>query len=195
MLPAALQAPVVAVHGHDRELAVLRAAWRKVAAGGIQMVHLRGPVGSGARSLAALLAREVTTEHHTVQYVGPGGADPEPALSAPDLLVVDRVPPPAAGGRLTIVIADGDAEPDPRWAGSSADAAAVLDLGPLDRASVRALVAGEPTGSDLETATDQVWLSSGGWPEPRPCRSRRLCPAHRDRGGARGPRRRPTICA
>ena len=164
MLPAALQAPVVAVHGRDRELAVLRSVWRKVAAGGVQVVHLRGPVGSGARALAALLAQEVAAERHTVQYVGPGGADPEPALSAPDLLVVDRVPPPAAGGRLTIVIAAGDAEPESRWAGTSADAAAVLDLGPLDRAAVRALVAGYVTGSDLDTATDQVLAESGGWP-------------------------------
>ena len=145
---------------------MLRSVWREVAAGGVQVVHLRGPVGSGARTLAALLAQELATERHTVQYVGPGGADPEPALSIPDLLVVDRVPPPAAGGRLTIVIAAGDAEPEPRWAGSSADAATVLDLGPLDRAAVRALVAGYVTGSDLDTATDQVLAESGGWPGP-----------------------------
>ncbi|MFD1946782.1 AfsR/SARP family transcriptional regulator, partial [Nocardioides aestuarii] len=58
-LPDALRDPGTPMLGRERELEALREAWRATEDGSSRRVVLRGPVGAGARRLAAALADEV----------------------------------------------------------------------------------------------------------------------------------------
>ena len=156
-LPAPLRPPTFAVQGRSRELQLAVGAWRDARAHGPQVLALRGPQGAGARTLAALLAEEVSKDGGAIAYVGPGH-QPAARDAGWDLIVVDRAAgrEPLPTARLTCLLADP--------AHAVPDGATVIDLGPLDRAAVRSVVAGYVPGDEVDAATDQIMAASGGWP-------------------------------
>ncbi len=155
-LPAPLRPPTFAVQGRGRELQVAIDVWRDARANGPRVLAVRGPVGAGATTLAALLAEQVKKDGGTIAYVGPGH-EPEPD-TAGDLVVVDRaaVRGPLPAAVLTCLLTDPGSE--------VSDEATVVDLGPLDHTSVRSVVAGYVAGDEVGSATAQVMADSGGWP-------------------------------
>ena len=142
------------LRGRERELVVLRDAWQR-SASEPQVVVVRARGGAGARRLVGALAQEVTDGGAKVAYVGPGSSSPP--VGGADLVVLDRLPDPAPprGTPMTVVVA-GPREEAPT-------ASVELELGPLDRASLRELVA-DHVHDDLDEATDRVLEASDGWP-------------------------------
>ena len=142
-LPAQLRSPPVAVQGRSRELQAAVEIWRAARTDGPRVLALRGPRGAGARTLAALLAEEVNNDRGVIAYLGPDDEVAAPGGGL-DLVVIDRTADaqrvPAA--KLTCFLID-TADPIP-------DGATVIDLGPLDRAAVRSVVAGYVAGDEVD---------------------------------------------
>ena len=157
-VPQPLVATSATLYGRTAELAVLRGAWHAAQEGESQNVQIRGPVGSGARRLAAALAEQVTGAGAPVVYVGRSGRQPSGEVPAGPLLVVlDRVDGPAPDAQgLALWITGPDA--------ATIAGAMVLDLGPLDAAALRELVSDYVAGPELERVAEQVHAESGGWP-------------------------------
>lgn len=153
-LPDALRDPGTPMLGRERELEALREAWRATEDGSSRRVLLRGPVGAGARRLASALAAEVAAMGHPVAWVD---ADGERGGSGAGRTLVVRgrgAPVGRAGPGLEIHLAG----PDEEASGT------VVDLGPLDAAALRELVAGHVGEVDLDDAAATVRERSGGWP-------------------------------
>jgi DNA-binding SARP family transcriptional activator/WD40 repeat protein len=140
--------------GRERELELLRSAWRE-ASGGI--VVITGPSGSGRTRLVAELAREAHREGAQVAL----GALVRPAGRA--LLVVEDLDPACASDVVdgaTLVVATGE----PGLADALPDAAHI-SLGPLgtpDVAAIAALYADDPDAIPV----DELAARSGGLPGP-----------------------------
>ena len=181
-LPAQLRSPPFAVHGRAGELQAAVDVWRAARADGPRVVALRGPRGAGVRTLAALLAEEVSKDRGSIAYLGSEDELAEPTRGW-ELLVVDRMADgqriPAA--KLTCLLVDrGHAVPED---------ATVIDLGPLDRPAVRSVVASYVAGDELESATDRVMADSRWLARTGPRGRRHVCAVDGIGGNELGRRR------
>lgn len=170
-LPAELAAPAGPTLGRHAELAKLRTAWRRAAAGEAVRAVLRGPSGAGSSRLASVLAEEMVHEGAAVHLIGPtrSAAPPAPEQSAErggatvTLLVADHVEAPEATPHTLVLSLSGIDEAVP----SDAE---VIDLAPLSYEHVQELVTeylGSSSASErqiLTAATTQVLAESAGWP-------------------------------
>ena len=160
-VPAELVPPPGPFVGRDQELGVLRDAADRAAAGQPVTVMVRGPRGSGAARLAAELAVELAERGFRVEHLRDSADSPEPAAIATMTVVTSGMADlagwvPPQGPRLTVVVARPSA-PAPRWA-------QVLDLPPLDRGAVRAIVASYVDESIVDEVLPQVLRESQGIP-------------------------------
>jgi WD40 repeat protein/DNA-binding SARP family transcriptional activator len=160
-LPAELLPPPGPFVGRDRELAVLRDAWTRAAAGQPVTVVLRGPHGSGTSRLAGELAVEVAESGCRVQH----NADGTPPSTAPEVATLTVVTGlvaqvtwrgPPSGPRLTVVIG-GLSTAVPEWA-------EVLDLPALAPEDVRMILGTYLDGPAVDEALPAVLRESGGIP-------------------------------
>lgn len=135
--------------GRGEQLAVLRDAWRR-ARQEPTVVVVRGARGSGARRLVGELAAEVAAEGHDVLLNAESSNGQ--ALRVYDAW--DRPPPPRSG--LTVLIGRNGAAVVP--------GAVVIDLGPLARADVRAILETYVPAQVTEDLVTDVLHRSGGRP-------------------------------
>lgn len=157
-LPPGLEPPPSPILGRERELDVLREAWRRAELGEAVTTVVRGPSGAGASRLAAELAQEVARGGTDVSLLdGPDQVvEPVSGGSQPRLVVADHVSPPDCGPSCLVVVLAGERSPVP----PDAD---VVDLGPLDEQAVAAITE-QYTGVPDREATQHVLVESGGWP-------------------------------
>ena len=157
-LDAALATPL---HGRERELAELRAAWARVRAGAALVVTVSGLRGSGTTRLAAELAAEVHAGGAPVVYDDTGGSALRPSDARPALLVLDNLPlveAPRDAFLLTLVCGPDAHETD------HVDAA--IRLGALDARAVGAIAAGYARAHVPGHPGDELLGMSGGLPGP-----------------------------
>jgi WD40 repeat protein/DNA-binding SARP family transcriptional activator len=160
-VPTALLPPPGPFVGRDHELAVLRDAWTRTAAGQPVTVVLRGPHGSGTSRLVGELAVEVAESGCRVEYNADGtlpSAAPEVATLT---VVAGRVAQvtwrgPPSGPRLTVVLG-GPSTVVPEWA-------EVLDLPALAPEDVRTILGSYVDGPAVDEALPVVLRESGGIP-------------------------------
>jgi WD40 repeat protein/DNA-binding SARP family transcriptional activator len=169
LLPEELMPPPGRFVGRDGELGLLREAWERVITSGAPVtVVVRGMLGSGARRLVGELAAEVADSAVSVCFLRPG-TPPDAAVvegrSRPTLVVVDTrrtpqswtLPRPTSGPVLTVILAGSSASPD---------ADVVVDLGPLDRRAVAAIIEeyqDEVPTDEMVAEVSRVSAGRPGW--------------------------------
>lgn len=142
------------LHGRAAELAVLRRAWADATPAEPGLVVVRARPGAGARRLVGALAQEVAEAGGSVVHLQRPGDELD---GEADLVVQGRWNGQRpAGATLTVALAPSDA--------AVPTGAVVVDLGPLDRDAVRAVVLDYVAPDEVDAAADRVLADSGGWP-------------------------------
>ncbi|SOC53501.1 BTAD domain-containing putative transcriptional regulator [Ornithinimicrobium cerasi] len=157
--PPWLREPPSSLHGRDEELGRLLRAWERVETGQQGYAVLRGPAGAGATRLAQALASHVTDRGGVVLDDGAAAEhDTLPHVSRPTLLVSRRpVDHPPASPTLVLRLARLDEDHLP------VDAT-VVDLRPLRREDVAAMITDLVEPELVPEALTHVLERSGGWP-------------------------------
>lgn len=150
--------------GRVQELASLRAAWDRVLTSGTPLtVLVRGSPGSGVGRLTAEFAAELADANVPVSLVA--DVDPVAVAGTPMLVVDDRRGDPD----LAIAESEGDVPvlrlvlALPRQLGSSD---ITVDLEPLDREDVRAILLEYVDAELAAVALPDVQETTRGWPGP-----------------------------
>ena len=165
-LPVSLAAHSTTLVGRDGALVWLWSFWQRARADAPLTVVLCGPPGAGKRSLAAVFAKEVHAAGGVVLHrrdcvgddIDADAATPEggsPWLAVVEVANGAVLRPTVMDAALVLVVA-----PEPPEFVSDG----VLEVGPLDRASVAA-VAEERLGRQATTVElDSLCDSTSGWP-------------------------------